>query len=67
MKTKRHYTARWLNVNSGNQLGNVSFDAKSASEAIRKADRIGAEIGLPKSPRTIHQGETLVHTKGYLG
>lgn len=62
---KQYYVARWLSP-SLTQLGNVSFMARSTAEAIKKADRIGRDIGLPKSARTIHRDLTLIHEKPYV-
>lgn len=60
---KKYYVARWIDSASLNTIGNVSFFARSTSEAISKADRIGREIGLPNSARTIHRDNELVHQK----
>lgn len=46
-------------------IGSVSFFAKSDHEAKGKADKIGREIGLPRSARTIHEGTRLVEQRGY--
>ncbi len=61
----KHYIARWIDSQSLGTIGNVSFVARSTAEAVRKADRIGREIGLPSSARTIHEGYNLVHSKRY--
>ena len=60
MKTK--YNARWF---TGGLVatGNVDFFAASDSGAIKKADQIGREIGLPNSCRTIYRDGMSIHTK----
>lgn len=62
---KKYYYARWIDSQSLGTIGNVSFFARSMREAIQKADRIGRELGLPNSARTIHENTTLVHEKKY--
>jgi hypothetical protein len=59
----KHFIARWLSCTTGSTIGNVSFTARSVFEAIQKADKIGREIGLPTSERTIHQDYKEVHHK----
>ena len=62
---KKYFIARWIDCCSGGTIGNVSFFARSTTEAITKAERIGREIGLPKSARTIHRDNELVHNKAH--
>ena len=62
---KKHFNARWYAADNGGQIGNVSFFARSVSEAIRKADKIGKDIGLPRSERSIEEGYREVHRKPY--
>ena len=61
--TQKHYDARWYDAVSLCTRGSVSFFARNGAEAITKADRIGRDIGLPNSRRTIFQGQILVHDK----
>lgn len=63
---KKYYYARWLDSSNGGQLGNVSFFARSDAEAKTKADRIGRDIGLPRSRRTLHENNRLVQDRPYL-
>ncbi len=60
--TKKHYNARWARPGQPS-IGNVSFYASHDTNAIRQADKIGREIGLPNTPRTIYEGGRFVHQK----
>lgn len=50
----KNYKAIWQ-VPGSPTLGNVSFTAKSDNDAIKKADKIGCEIGLSKRWRRIQE------------
>ncbi len=63
MKTKHYYTARWAQPGQPS-IGNVSFYANSDQAAEKQADKIGHQIGLPNTPRTISRDYgQLVHVK----
>ncbi len=49
---KKYYTARWAQPGHPS-IGNVSFYAVSDHHARLQADKIGRQIGLPNTPRTI--------------
>lgn len=61
MKTAQHYIARWAQPGQPS-IGNVSFVARSDTEAKRKADKIAHQIGLPSTPRTLTRGYTTIET-----
>ncbi len=54
-----NYTAKWGRTGESS-IGNVSFSARSDSEAKRKADKIACEIGLPNTPRTLQRGAEVI-------
>ncbi len=56
---KQSYNVRWSN--GGPSLGNVSFEAASDAVAIKEADRLGQELGLSNTLRTLYCGNRAVN------
>jgi hypothetical protein len=62
MRRKHYYTARWAQPGQPS-IGNVSFEAISDHHAKLQADKIGQQIGLPNTPRTITRDNQTIHVK----
>ncbi len=59
---KKYYTARWAAPGQPS-IANVSFYASHHTNAKRQADKIGRELGVSRTPRTLTCGGKLVEGK----
>ena len=56
---KKHYNARWGQAGKPS-TANVSFEASHDFNAKKQADKLGRELGVSNTPRTIYEGTRFV-------